>query len=127
MGAQSNSTKLTDRFPGLAKHRSDAPAAVLMSQPVPDPAGSFVLLREAMALLESFYPAGAFEYLRAERPEIIDSLKVIEKEVDDAVADGLLAVTREKLLLFVDAHRRAFDVFTNRPPVIDMQGDLFHG
>lgn len=92
--------------------------------PVRSPDRAMELMREALRKLEQFYPAGAMEWLREFRPELVENLRESQRLADAAISDGDLDASRRSLSVVVDEHRRAFDVFRSRAAV-DVMGDLF--
>lgn len=126
MGASTATSGLMAMVPGLAKHRTATPAVAVVP-PVPNRERAFELLRESVRLLAELYPEQALVWLREYRPDVVAHLRDCEGAVDAAVLSGDLDRTRRTLTRYVSEHQRAFDLFKSRPPVVDTQGDLFHG
>lgn len=115
-------TGLMSAIPGLAMHKTTVP------DPPPPPAfdreKADSLMREAISLLCSFYPVGAMEWLRENRPDAVKHLEESMAEIDAAVlAEDIKAVTAA-LERYVKFHQRAFELFEQRPPVIEVQEAL---
>ena len=110
---------LFDAIPGLAAHRVE-PCAVAEFDTVR--AGRLIL--EASSMISSLYPTGAMEWLAANRSEVVGYLQDAEREVDAAALAGDLARLVRSLELWTAAHKKAFTIFTERPPVIERDGVL---
>ena len=93
--------------------------------PVPfDRDKAFQLLRDGISLINSFYPAGAMEWLREHRPDVVKQLKVDFKNIEQCILDEERTKVAICVELCINHHRRAFEIFEARPPVIDVQSDL---
>jgi DNA primase len=83
------------------------------------------LISDANSIVATRCPVGAMEWILNHRPAIAGHLKEAEKAVDSAFE----AENEEKLIKNLDAWKRynfrAFDVFEGRPPVIEVQSQLF--
>ncbi len=105
-------------MPGLSKHETNIP------KPVFDIDRASKLLREGLVLVNSFYPPGAMEWLRENRPDVVKQLKQDWKDIDLAIkAEDMKAATLAAETC-IKHHRKAFEIFEGRPPVIEIQGDL---
>jgi len=82
------------------------------------------VLRDGVSLINSFYPDGAMEWLRDKRPDVVRQLKADFLAINSAIheEDRLKVVVAVELC--IKHHRKAFEIFAVRPPVIDVQGDL---
>lgn len=105
---------LLDAIPGLATHQAE-PVAVI---PEFDRQRADSLIRDAYSMASSMYPDGALEWLRENRPDVVRYLEECEAGVDAAVLAGDQAVFEKALGLWSAAHRKAFFIFLERPPVI---------
>jgi len=115
---------LLQNIPGLSRH---APTIAPHVAPVFDLDRAFLLMRQALSLLESSYPAGAMEWLRIHRPDVITHLKERALQVDRAALAEDMPAVIAAVDLYREAHERAFKLYQARPPVIDVdqQGGLF--
>ena len=85
------------------------------------------LVADAVGLISSFYPDGALGWLRENRPDVMRYLTAAEIALDMAIVNENgpeLTVALEK---YVQYHQRAFKVFETRPPVAEVQTDMFAG
>lgn len=119
---------LLSNIPGLAAHQVQVPEVT------PEPARSdfdreaaFRLVSDAVSLLASFYPAGALEWLRENRPDVIRYLTEAEIALDMAILAEDITQFRVVLEEYVKYHRKAFKIYEERPPVVEVQDDLFRG
>lgn len=116
---------LRDNIPGLSRHRT--------GQQVQAQASEFdrprveKLIADAVDLLNGYYPAGALEWVRNNRPDLADTLRDKARAIDAAVVKEDLPTVRRALTVYVDAHRQAFDLFREQPPsaAVDLQRNLF--
>jgi len=112
---------LLNAIPGLKKHQTETAA------PAFDREKAGRLIRDALSLISSFYPEGALEWLRASRPDITAVLKECSDAIDTAVLTDNSVAFSSALERFIKLHRQAFELYAERPPVIDVQTDLFSG
>ena len=70
-------------------------------------------------MVNEMYPVGALEWIRAVRPDVAQLLKEYEADVNAAVLGGDQAWFVKALQVWSDAHRRAFLLYSTRPPVIE--------
>ncbi len=116
---------LLSAMPGLSVHET-----IVAVTPVKEPTRSFdldkavKLLREGLVLVNSFYPPGALEWLRENRPDIAKQLKADWKDIDLAIKAEDMSKATLAAELCIRHHRKAFDIFLSRPPVIEVQGEL---
>jgi len=82
------------------------------------------LLRDGMSLINSFYPAGALEWLRENRPDVMRHLKDDRRAINQAIQDEDYAAVVAVVETSIKHHRQAFAIYEARPPVIEVQGDL---
>lgn len=106
---------------GLQKFK-DQPAAP--APPAFDVDKAHQLLRDGLSLVNSFYPAGAMEWLRDTRPDIPKQLKADWKAICAAIDAGDIVAVSSAVEVCIRHHRKAFEIFEGRPPVIEVQGDL---
>lgn len=111
---------LSSRIPGLAMHRTEAPARVEES---PE-AVIERLLRDAIATVGNEHPHGALQWLRERRVDVFDFLRKVEAEVDAAAESKDVDRLRKALQPYLEGYRRAFALFNARPAE-DAQGGLF--
>lgn len=112
---------LLSAIPGLAMHQVATPALVA---PAFDRERASRLMRDAISLLNSFYPAGAMEWLRLNRPDVSKELEGTMADIDAAVLVEDLPAVTATLDKFVKYHRKAFSIFEGRPPVVEVQERL---
>jgi len=112
---------LLGNIPGLAAHQIQIPT---VNQPF-DQEKAIRLVSDAISLLNSFYPAGAIEWIQVNRPDFSRYLKESEATLDQAVADGNQESFIKALEIYMNRHKRAFAIYNERPPVIDIQEELF--
>ena len=112
---------LLDAIPGLSMHQ------VVIPQEGFDQEKAFKLVKDALSLLASFYPAGALEWIDGNRPDVAGYLRKTESAVNAAILAENVVDFPGALERFVEAHRRAFDLYSDRPPVVEHQDDLFQG
>ncbi len=110
---------LLENCPGLQAHQVEVPEA----KPF-DREKAYRLVRDAVSLLGSYYPAGALEWLRENRPDVTRFLKETEAELDRAVLDGDMAAFARTLEVYTRSHQRAFRIYEERPPVVEAQGEM---
>jgi len=94
------------------------------SPPVFDIDKAVKLLHEGLVLVNSFYPPGAMEWLRENRPDIAKQLKSDWKAIDLAIKAEDMQAATSAAELCIRQHRKAFDIYLARPPIIEVQGDL---
>ena len=82
------------------------------------------VLRDGISLINSFYPAGAMEWLRDNRPDVIRQLKADFLAINSAIHEEDRLKVTVAVELCIKHHRRAFEIFAVRPPVIEVQDDL---
>ena len=111
---------LAEKIPGLAAHRIDVPKA-----PAFDQAAASLLVGDAVSIISSLYPAGALEWLRENRPDVAKHLREAADSMDLAANGTNRAVLVVAIERWVEFHRKAFEIYLSRPPVIDHQGGLF--
>lgn len=108
-------------IPGLSAHETSVPPPAL---PPFDRDKALQLLRDGVSLINSFYPTGAMEWLREHRTDVITILNADYARIEQSI----LAEDRTKVAVSVELlikhHRRAFEIYEARPPVIEIQGDL---
>lgn len=112
---------LLANIPGLAAHAAK----------VPEPAATFDreraerLVGDAVSLLTSLYPAGALEWIEQNRPDVHRYLQDSERDLDKSVEDEDPIGFAKALELYTKRYRRAFEIFAGRPPVMEVQGELY--
>jgi hypothetical protein len=82
------------------------------------------LLRDGLSLVNSLYPAGAMEWLAANRADVCTQLKSVWKSIGAAIRAEDIKMVTEAVELWIKYMRRAIELFNGRPPVIEIQGDL---
>lgn len=110
---------LSSRIPGLAMHRTEAPARVEES---PE-AVIERLLRDALDTVGKEHPSGALAWLREHRADVAAFLRKAEAEVDAAAELKDVDRLRKALQPYLEGYRRAFALFNARPTHV--QGGLF--
>ncbi len=115
---------LLGNIPGLSRH---APVIAPPTPPGFDLERACSLMRQALSILENYYPAGAMEWLRVHRPEVVAHLKERALQVDRAVLAEDMPAVIAAVDVYREAHERAFKIYLARPPVIevDPQGGGF--
>jgi hypothetical protein len=109
---------LLSAMPGLSKHETNIPVVPF------DIEKATRLLKDGLALINSFYPPGAMEWLRENRPDLAKQLKADWKDIDRAInAEDMKSATLTAETC-IKHHRKAFEIFEGRPPSIEIQGDL---
>ena len=110
-------------IPGLSAHQMTVAPAVSVF----DWIKADQLRSDELSLVASFYPAGALEWLQEHRADIWQYLLESEAEIDKAV----LAEDRPRFLKALDIwskrHQKAFDIYRERPPIVERQDALFTG
>lgn len=114
---------LLGNIPGLAAHQIQIPTAKLPF----DHEKAVRLVSDAVGLLNSFYPAGALEWIQVNRPDIPRYLKESEAALDQSIENGDQEAFAKALDLYTERHRRAFTIYNERPPVIEVQEEMFNG
>jgi hypothetical protein len=112
---------LLSAIPGLSAHEMKIPAAPII---LFDRDKAVQILRDGISLINSFYPAGAMEWLRENRPDVIKQLKSDLLAIEQAISNEDHSKVSVTIELGIKHHRRAFELFELRPPVIEVQGDL---
>ncbi len=102
-------TGLLANIPGLSAHHEEVPQSHNFDRKAVER-----LVRDAVGLLESYYPAGALAWLEEIRPEVTHFLKKCEGEIDAAVLTEDMGRVRKTLTRYVEAHRRAFKIYQGR-------------
>ena len=115
---------LSDRLTGLKGHQIELPPPPSVEAIPFDQAKVGRLMADATSIIESYYPAGAMDWLIANRPDVYQHLQEREKLVDEAYQAENLDEVVKLLQKYVDAHQRAFKVFEARPPVVERQTEL---
>ncbi len=82
------------------------------------------LMADAVSMLTAEYPAGAVEWLQANRPDVLRMLTEVERAVDEAHERRDMPAFAEAVEKYARYYRRAFRIYAERPPVIETQGDL---
>lgn len=85
---------------------------------------AFQILRDGVSMINSFYPVGAMDWLRTNRPDVVKQLKADYRNIDQAIHNEDRTAVSVSVELCIKHHRKAFEIFEARPPVIDVQGDL---
>ena len=112
---------LLSAIPGLSAHEMKIPTAPIIPF---DRDKAVQILRDGISLINSFYPDGALEWLRENRPDITRQLKADFKAIEQAIMDEDRKKVSGAVEVCIKHHRRAFEIFEVRPPVIEVQGDL---
>ena len=112
---------LEDMIPGLQAHR----IVPEERKPAFNHEKASRLVSDAVSLLASLYPAGALEWIAANRPDINKHLKEITANLDKAAAGDDLSAFTKALGIYVEAQKKAFGIYMARPPVIERQEGLF--
>jgi hypothetical protein len=114
-------------IPGLASHSLPVTAAPVVVAPGYDRKAGLEAVRTMHSAIVAAYHPGSIEWLREHCPDVIQALLAQERIIDalwetDEV-DGLDAALdlRERMYL------KAFQLFALRPPVVEVQDDLFQG
>lgn len=111
-------------IPGLAAHETAVPVPppVVVSF---DNAAALRVIRAAVLEVGQAFPApDPWGWLKANRPDVIEELKVSRDAVDVAYAVQDMKQVKEKAARFVKLHLRAWELYVQRPPVIEVQERL---
>lgn len=109
---------LLENIPGLAAHAATVPPVLF------DRERAVRLVADAVSLLASIYPAGCMEWLDSNRPDVHRYIREAERDLDAAVdAEDGLGFARA-LEVYFKRYQRAFEIYNERPPVVEVQGDL---
>ena len=111
---------LISNIPGLAAHRVAVPVA---ASPF-DRERAIRLTGDAVSLLSSYYPAGALEWLKENRPDVDRYLREAEQDLDESIEREDLPRFTKALEIYIKRHQRGFEIFNERPPVMEVQGEL---
>jgi hypothetical protein len=82
------------------------------------------VLRDTLSIVNSEYPVGSLEWLRVNRPDVAEQLKGVWKQIGAAIDAEDMTKVKVSAELCLKYHRRAFEIFAGRPPVMEVQGDL---
>ena len=83
------------------------------------------LIKDTISLIRSQCPAGATEWLEANRPDLVKGLNGIGDAVNDAFDQENTVALPEVLNEWSQRHAQAFGIFNSRPPVINRQEPLY--
>jgi hypothetical protein len=108
-------------LPGLAAHR----IVPEEKKPAFNHEKAYRLVCDAVSLLASLYPAGALEWIKENRPDIEKCLKEYRQNLDVTSQGDDVGAFTKALGFFVEGHKKAFQVYEARPPVIERQEGLF--
>lgn len=116
---------LRDAIPGLKAHD-------IVIAPVPLPVvvsfkneAAFNIIRAAVLDVGGSFPAGSpWEWLKANRPDVITELRKAMYAMNEAYHAQDMAQVTAAADYFVRSHKKAWYLFECRPPVIE-QNDLF--
>lgn len=111
---------LLANIPGLAAHKVAVPEAAVAF----DWERAARLVGDAVSLLSSTYPAGAMEWLAVNRPDVHRYIQEAEQALDGSVEREDSAAFAKALELYIKRHQRAFELYNERPPVMEVQGEL---
>lgn len=115
--------RFSGKFSSVRNFAAETPAQQ-PEKPIFDGDKAYRLMRDAISLLNSFYPDGALEWLTINRPDVGKHLLEAENDIDQAIfAEDIDQVTAA-LERYVKLSRAAFKVFEARPPVIEVQEKL---
>lgn len=78
------------------------------------------LLKDLNGTIGAEYLAGAVEWLSAKRPDVIKSLKDIENQIDAAYLADNMPELAAKTDLAKRSYLKAFELFRQRPPVVEV-------
>lgn len=112
---------LTDMIPGLSAHRIDIPPV----KPDFDQDVASRLIGDAISILSSLYPSGALEWVRVNRPDVAQHLREAADAMDAAANGTNRAALVNAIDRWVSFHKKAFEIYNCRPPVIERQGEIF--
>jgi len=110
---------LLANIPGLAAHAAAKPVVTF------DRERAEQLVCDTVSLLSSIYPAGALEWLQQNRPDVDRYLKESEQELDQSIKAEDPIGFAKALELYTKRYQRAFEIFNARPPVEEVQGELY--
>lgn len=112
---------LLSAIPGLSRHETRVPPAMPETF---DRDKALRLLRDGMSMINSFYPPGAMEWLREKRPDVVKQLKADVADIEKAIMGEEISKVALSVETCIKHHRKAFEIFEARPPVMEVQGDL---
>jgi hypothetical protein len=117
---------LRDAIPGLKAHET------IINPPVQvtsfNDAAALNLVRSAFSDVNSSFPSpDVWVWLRQNRPDVISELKRFGHDMNVAYQAQNMTNVKASADLFVRAHKRAWKLFEERPPIIDRQDALFDG
>ncbi len=108
--------RFSKNIPGLSKFAAAAP--------VFDAERGVQILRDTLCIVNSEYPVGSLEWLRLNRPDVAEQLKSAWKQIGAAIDAEDMPGVKAASDICLRYHRRAFEIFAGRPPVVEVQGDL---
>jgi hypothetical protein len=111
-------------MPGLAMHDTPVlpPPSVVVSF---DAAMAQDTIRRAITDVAASFPSpDPWGWLLINRPDVISHLKKTGNDMNLAYLDQNLIAVREAADLYVRSHKKAWQIYETRPPVIEVQGDL---
>lgn len=109
---------LLANIPGLAAHKGTPPRVPF------DRERACRLVGDAVSLLTSMYPSGALEWIEGNRPDVHKYLREAERDLDASVESEDSTAFAKALEIYVKRHQRAFEIYNERPPVVEVQGEL---
>jgi hypothetical protein len=112
---------LLSNIPGLATHQVEVPS------PVFDRARAGRLVCDMIALIGSYFPGEALVWLSVNRPDVQRYIRQALDEVDAAVNAGDPGRFTRALEDCAKFHRRAFEIFEQRPQEVVRQAEMFQG
>jgi hypothetical protein len=115
---------LLSAMPGLALHDTPRP-------PIPpvivvfDNAMAQQIIRQAITDVAMCFPApDPWGWLLDNRPEVISELKRVGNDMNVAYLALDMVAVSAAADVFVRFHKKAWQIYEQRPPVIEVQGDL---
>ena len=81
-------------------------------------------LRNVVGEISAQYPSGAWEWLSANRLDVINGLQKCVKDVDEAFQSHNNDKINRRLEVFRLSHFKAWDIFNGRPPFIERQDEF---
>lgn len=113
--------RFSRNIPSIKQYQVEPPPA----RQVPfDREKAMRILRDGVSLINSFYPAGAIEWLWDNRLDVMKQLRDDRKEINRAILEEDHVAVVAAVESSIRHHRKAFAIYEARPPVVEVQGDL---
>jgi len=116
---------LLSAIPGLSAHDTHIPPLPLPIVVSFNNAAAQDLIRLAVTDVATSYPSpDPWGWLTDNRPDVIKELSRVKADMQSAYESADIERVQASCDVFVRFHKKAWQLYSMRPPVIEVQGDL---